>query len=80
MRVGFERFRVRRYEAVQRLALLALFAMGFFTWILLRSRFRRHVQFGNCRLLDGLQEFVRLHPDALTEPQSPPTQNGQSRV
>ena len=28
------------------------------------------------RLLDGLQEFVHRHPDALTEPQPPPTRNG----
>lgn len=88
MRVGFERSRVRRYEALQRLAVLAMFAMGFLTWILLRSRdltkrllswtsrFRRHAQFVYYRLLDGLQEFVRLHPNALTEPQPPPTQNG----
>lgn len=88
MRVGFERFRVRRYEALQRLAILAMFAMGFLTWILLRSRdltkrlfawtsrFRRHAQFVYYRLLDGLQEFVRLHPDALIEPQPPPSQNG----
>ncbi len=32
-RVGLERFRVRRYEAIQRLALLAMWAMGFLTWI-----------------------------------------------
>jgi hypothetical protein len=88
MRVGFERMRVRRYEAVQRLAILALFAMGFLTWILLRSgdltqrlfrltsRFRRQAPFVYYRLLDGLQEFIRLCPDALTKP--PPTsgQNG----
>jgi hypothetical protein len=87
-RVGFERFRVRRYEAIQRLAILAMFAMGFLTWILLpsrdltrrlyawTSRFRRHVQFAYYRLLDGLQEFVRLHPTALIDPQPPPNQNG----
>jgi hypothetical protein len=88
MRIGFERFRVRRYEALQRLAILAMFAMGFLTWILLRSRdlirrlfsqtsrFRRHVQFAYYRLLDGLQEFARLHPNALTDPHPPPNQNG----
>jgi hypothetical protein len=88
MRVGFERFQVRRYEALQRLAILAMFAMGFLTWILLRSRdltrrlfawtsrFRREVQFVYYRLLDGLQEFARLHPNALIEPQPPPGQNG----
>ncbi len=78
-RVGLERFRVRRYEAVRRLALLAMFAMGFLTWILLRSRdltkrlfawtsrFRRPCRFLYYRLLDGLQEFVRLHPLSLTK-------------
>lgn len=78
-RVGLERFRVRRYEAIQRLALLAMFAMGFLTWILLRSRdltkrlfawtsrFRRHRAFLYYRLLDGLQEFVRLNPLALAK-------------
>ena len=88
MRVGFERLRVRRYEALQRLATLAMFAMGFLTWILLRSRdltrrlfawtsqFRRHAQFAYYRLLDGLQEFVRLHPYALTEPPPPRNRNG----
>ena len=88
MRVGFEGFCVRRYEALQRLAILAMFAMGFLTWILLRSRdltrrlfswtsrFRRQVQFVYYRLLDGLQEVARLYPDALIEPQPPPGQNG----
>lgn len=88
MRVGFERFRVRRYESLQRLAILAMFAMGFLTWILLRSadltkrlfswtsRFRRDVQFVYYRLLDGLQEFVHLNPNALTEPPPNPRQNG----
>lgn len=76
-RVGLEGFRVRCYEAIRRLVLLAMFAMGFLTWILLRSRdltrrllawtsrFRRPRQFLYYRLLDGLQEFVRLHPLAL---------------
>jgi IS4 transposase len=71
-RVGFEQFRIRRYEAIQRLAVLAMFAMGFLTWILLRSRqlvnglfyftsrFRKQVRFAYYRLLDGLQEFARL--------------------
>jgi len=73
-RVGLEGFRVRRYEAIQRLAILAMFAMGFLTWILLRSRdltkrlfawtsrFRRACPFVYYRLLDGLQQFVRLNP------------------
>ena len=73
-RVGLERFRVRCYEAIRRLAVLAMFAMGFLTWILLRSRdlpkrlfawtgrFRRQRPFLYYRLLDGLQEFVRQYP------------------
>jgi hypothetical protein len=77
-RVGLERFRVRRYEAMQRLAVLAMWAMGFLTWILLHSRdltkrlfawtsrFRRQRAFIYYRLLDGLQEFVRLYPMSLT--------------
>lgn len=88
MRVGFERFRVRRYEALQRLAILAMFAMGFLTWILLRSRdltrrlfswtsrFRRQAQFTYYRVLDGLQEFTRLNPNALKEPPPTTRQNG----
>ena len=71
-RVGLERFRIRRYEAIQRLAVLAMFAMGFLTWVLLKSRqitekllsltsrFRKQVDFIYYRLLDGLQEFGRL--------------------
>ncbi len=71
-RVGLERFRIRRYEAMQRLAILAMFAMGFLTWILLASRqmirwllsltsrFRKQVDFIYYRLLDGLQELGRL--------------------
>ena len=78
-RVGLEHFRVRRYEAIQRLAILAMLAMGFLTWILLRSRdltgrlfkwtsrFRRVRPFVYYRLLDGLQEFVRLNPSVLTD-------------
>ena len=88
MRVGFERMRVRRYEALQRLAILAMFAMGFLTWILLRShaltrrlfsltsRFRREAQFVYYRLLDGLQEFIRLYPQALINPPPTTSQNG----
>jgi Transposase DDE domain len=87
-RVGLERFRVRRYEAMRRLAILAMFAMGFLTWILLRSRdltkrllawtsrFRRPCPFLYYRLLDGLQEFVRLHPRALTRLPPKSRQNG----
>ena len=71
-RVGLERFCVRNYEAVKRLVILAMLAMGFLTWVLLRSRqvtnylfgftsrFRRKRQFVYYRLLDGLQELSRL--------------------
>lgn len=72
-RVGLECFRIRRYEAIQRLVTLAMFAMGFLTWILLRSveavkglfyftsRFRKETKFVYYRLLDGLQQFARLY-------------------
>ena len=72
-RVGLERFRIRRYEAIRRLVILAMLAMGFLTWMLLRSRrlvsgyfsftsrFRRKTAFVYYRLLDGLQEFARLY-------------------
>jgi hypothetical protein len=71
-RVGLERFRIRRYEAIQRLVILAMFAMGFLTWLMiisrkmtcwllsLTSRFRKQVPFIYYRLLDGLQELGRL--------------------
>jgi hypothetical protein len=71
-RVGLERFRICRYETIQRLAILAMFAMGFLSWILIRryqmskrfylftSRFRKTTKFVYYRLLDGLQEFARL--------------------
>ena len=87
-RVGLERFRIRRYEAMQRLAILAMFAMGFLTWIQLRSkmmvrhlfsltsRFRRRVTFQYYRLLDGLQELVRRYPFYLAPQRLPPRQNG----
>jgi len=85
MRVGFEGFRVRRYEAIQRLAFLAMVAMGFLTFILLRrrdltrrflaltSRFRRDASFVYYRLLDGLQECVHFNPCALMEPPLTPS-------
>ena len=72
-RVGLECFRIRNYEAIKRLVTLAMLAMGFLTWILLRSKqlpdrffrftscFRRKTKFVYYRLLDGLQEFARLH-------------------
>jgi len=78
-RVGLERFRVRRYEAIQNLVLLALLAMGFLTWILLRSRdlvkrlfkftsrFRKPAKFRYYRLLDGLQHFARRNPNLLMQ-------------
>ena len=71
-RVGLECFRIRRYEAIKRLAILAMFAMGFLSWILIRrcqmskrfylftSRFRKKTKFVYYRLLDGLQEFARF--------------------
>jgi len=71
-RVGLERFRIRRYEAIKRLMIVAMLAMGFLTWILLKSqqlmnclfsftsRFRKERRFVYYRLLDGLQELSRL--------------------
>jgi len=73
-RVGLERFRIRRYQAIQRLVILAMFAMAFLTWVLLRSRlvtqnlylytsrFRKQTRFAYYRLLDGLQNLVNFHP------------------
>lgn len=87
-RIGLERFRVRRYEAMRRLMILAMWAMAFLTWILLHrrdltkrllawtSRFRRERPFLYYRLLDGLQEFVRLNPLSLTKCPPGPRQNG----
>ena len=87
-RVGLERFRVRRYVAIQRLAILAMLAMGFLTWILLRSRdltkrlfsltsrFRKDVIFQYYRLLDGIQEFLRLNPNEFLMPPPEPGRNG----
>jgi hypothetical protein len=57
---------------MQRLAILAMFAMGFLTWVLLKSRlltekllsltsrFRKQAPFIYYRLPDGLQELGRL--------------------
>ena len=87
-RVGLERFRIRRYVAIQRLALLAMLAMGFLTWILLRSRdltkrlfaltsrFRKRVTFQYYRLLDGIQEFIRLNPSEFLKPPPAIERNG----
>jgi len=87
-RVGLERFRIRRYEAIQRLVILAMFAMGFLTWILLRnkqltgriffytSRFRKKTKFVYYRLLDGLQEFARLKQLRFGEILFEPLKNG----
>lgn len=87
-RVGLERFRVRRYVAIRRLAILAMLAMGFLTWILLRSRdltkrlfswtsrFRKDVTFKYYRLLDGIQQFVRLNPNKFLIPPPEPRRNG----
>ena len=71
-RIGLEGFRIRNYTAIKRLMILAMLAMGFLTWILLRSRqltkylfsftsrFRKDSDFKYYRLLDGLQELSRL--------------------
>jgi hypothetical protein len=87
-RVGLERFRVRRYVAIQRLAILAMLAMGFLTWILLRSRdltkrlfsltsrFRKNVKFQYYRLLDGIHEFIRLNPSEFLKPPPAGERNG----
>jgi len=87
-RVGLERFRIRRYEAIQRLVILAMIAMGFLTWILLRSRqlvggyfcftsrFRKRAEFVYYRLLDGLQEFARLYKFRLGKIPLEPLKNG----
>lgn len=87
-RVGLERFRIRRYEAIRRLVLLAMFAMGFLTWILLQSqmltkalfsltsRFRKQTRFVYYRLLDGLQESARLKQLTLGKPPLHPPKNG----
>jgi len=37
-RIGIERFRISRYDAIKRLMILAMLAMGFLTWVLLKSR------------------------------------------
>ena len=87
-RIGLERFCVRRYEAVQRLMLLAMFAMGFLTWMLLRSRrliramltmtsrFRKPCPFVYYRLLDGFQQFARQHRKLASEIPIPAFENG----
>jgi hypothetical protein len=87
-RVGLESFRIRRYEAIQRLAILAMFAMGFLTWVLiisrhltdwllsLTSRFRKQVPFIYYRLLDGLQELGRLHYPYRNKLLPKPLENG----
>jgi hypothetical protein len=70
MRIGFERFRIRRYQAIQNICILAMVAMGFLAMIMLSNRviagmlfkccskFRRIAVFEYYRLLDGLQEFT----------------------
>lgn len=87
-RVGLERFRIRRYEAIKRLAILAMFAMGFLTWVLITSRqitiwllsftsrFRKQVPFIYYRLLDGLQEFGRLRYPSRDKLLPLPLENG----
>jgi hypothetical protein len=72
-RIGLEKFCVRNYQALKRLMILAMFAMGFLTWILIRnkrltqhlfallSKFRKKRPFSYYRLLDGLQIFFQQH-------------------
>jgi len=87
-RVGLERFRIRRYEAIQRLSILAMLAMAFLTWILIRSKiltkglceltssFRKEVNFVYYRLLDGLQNFAKTHQLRCSKIPLQPRQNG----
>jgi hypothetical protein len=87
-RVGLEDFRIRRYEAIQRMMILAMLAMGMLTWILLRnrqltksffgftSRFRKRTKFLYYRLLDGIQEFARLHQLRIAKTKLKPLRNG----
>ena len=77
--IGLEQFRIRRYLAIQRLLILAMLAMGFLTWVLLRSRglvkalysftsrFCKQPQFVYYRLLEGLQQYARLRRLCLTK-------------
>ncbi len=87
-RVGLERFRIRRYEAIKRLMILAMLAMGFLTWILLKnrqltkylfsltSRFRKERKFIYYLLLDSLQELSRLCQLCYGELLLEPVKNG----
>ncbi|MCJ7730303.1 MAG: hypothetical protein MUO27_10570 [Sedimentisphaerales bacterium] len=86
--VGLERFFIRRYEAIKRLAILVMLAMGFLTWVLLRSRclvkmlygftgrFRKQPQFVYYRLLEGLQQFARLRRLRMSKTSLQPLKNG----
>jgi len=77
-----------RYEAIQNLATLAMSAMGFLSWILLRSRrlvsslfcftnrFRKDTKFVYYRLLDDLQEFARLYQLSQEKEPLEPLKNG----
>lgn len=87
-RIGLERFRIRSYEAIKRLMILAMLAMGFLTWILLKnrqltkylfsltSRFRKERKFIYYLLLDGLQELSRLCQLCYGELLLEPVKNG----
>jgi len=87
-RIGLEGFRIRCYEAIKRLMILAMLAMGFLTWILLKSRqltkylfsftsrFRKDCRFKYYRLLDGLQQFARLKQLRFGETLLEPLKNG----
>ena len=69
-RVGLAGFRIRRYVAVQRLAVLAMLAIGFLTWLMLHaqqtvlslrdytSHFRKDSRFAYYRVLDGIQALA----------------------
>ena len=77
-----------RYEAIQRLAILAMIAKGFLSWIFLRSkrlvgglfgftsRFRKESKFAYYRLLDGLQSFARLYHLYIVGTRVKPLKNG----
>jgi hypothetical protein len=79
---------VCKLAIIQRLAILAMLVMGFLTWILLRSRdltkrlfsltsrFRKAVKFQYYRLLDGIQEFIRLNPNEFLKPPPDIRKNG----
>jgi hypothetical protein len=58
-RVGLKGFRIWRYEAIQRLANLVMLAVGFLSWMLLRSKRLKRRLFRFASRLDGLLECAR---------------------